>query len=322
MRAIIYERYGQPEKVMKLAEVPISEPTGSQVRIQIAATTINDYDWSAIRGKPYAYRAFFGLRKPKRKIAGMELAGIVDATGPESKKWKVGDEVYSDISDFGFGSFAEYICLDENAFHTKPANLNFEEAVTLPHASLLALQALQRLGKIKEGYDVLINGGGGGVGTFGLQLAKHYNCKVTGVDTGPKLKSMEELGFDEVIDFKKQNFTNSGKKYDLVLDCKSGMHPLSYLSALKPNGKYVTVGGKPGILMSLLFWGKIVNLFSSKKLKILAHKANQGIETITQLSEQGKIKGIIDGPYPFEEIPRLVSYFGEGKHYGKVVVKI
>lgn len=310
------------KKVLKATEVGMPAPKENEVLIRIQATAINDYDWSIVRGKPYLYRLMFGLIKPKHRIAGMELAGIVEGIGTNVQKLKVGDEVFGDISEYGFGTFAEYICINENAVIKKPEEISFEEAAAIPHASTLALQALRDIGKIKKGQKVLINGGGGGVGIIGLQLAKLHNCEVTGVDAQEKFGIMKSHGFDHVIDYKKTNFTKTGERYDLILDCKTNRSTLSYLRALKANGIYVTIGGKPVSLIKVLFWSKIIPLFSTKKLQILSLKSNEGLDYILELLKQKKIKCEIDGPYPMEHTARLIQYFGEGNHKGKVVIKM
>ncbi|WP_339753290.1 NAD(P)-dependent alcohol dehydrogenase [Algoriphagus aquimarinus] len=322
MKAILLEKYGIPEEVLALKEAPIPTPKDNEVLIKIYTTTINDYDWSIVRGKPYLYRLMFGLFKPKNPIAGMELSGIVEGIGAKVSKLKVGDAVYGDISQFGFGTFAEYISIHEDAVLIKPEGLSFEIATAIPHASTLALQALRGIAEIKQGQKVLINGGGGGVGTIGLQLAKLSNCEVSGVDSGEKLAMMKSLGYDQVIDYKKVDFTKTGEQYDLILDCKSNKSPFSYLRALRPTGIYVTIGGDLTSLISVLFWGKIFSLFSSKRLQILSLKPNEGLDEIAQLIIQNKITPEIDGPYPLKDTARLIQYFGEGKHKGKVVIKV
>ena len=321
MKAIRCETYGPPEKVLRLTEVPTPSPKDHEILIKIHATTVNDYDWSLVRGKPYLYRIFFGLFNPKHGL-GMELSGTVAALGAKATKFNIGDGVMGDTSNYGFGTFAEYISINQKAVTQKPQALSFEEAAAIPHASCLALQALRDVGQIKEDQKILINGGGGGVGTIGLQLAKLYNCEVTGVDSQEKLALMTSLGFDRVLDYKKVNFTKAGDQYDLILDCKSNKGSLTYLKALKPTGRYVSIGGKPLSLIGILLWGKLVPLFSTKRLKILALKSNMGLEYICDLLAQQKIRCQIDGPYPLEEAGRLIQYFGDGKHKGKIVINI
>lgn len=306
---------------MSIKDISVPKPSANEVRVKIKCTTVNDYDWCIVRGKPYIYRLIFGLFKPKNNTPGMELSGIVDEVGSRVKNLKLGDAVFGDISDYGFGTFAEYICINEKALTNKPIELSFEEAAALPHAAILAFQALYDIGKIKSGQNILINGGGGGVGTLGLQLAKLKGCKVSGVDTQEKLKMMKTIGFDHTLDYKKIDFTKTGDKYDFILDCKTNRSAFAYLRALKPNGKYVSIGGTPFTILRLFFCSKIVALFSSKKLQILGLKPNKDLNLICDLVQQNKLKCQLDGPYPFSDIPRLIQYFGEGKHKGKVLIE-
>ncbi|MBD3629304.1 NAD(P)-dependent alcohol dehydrogenase [Cyclobacterium sp.] len=322
MKAAGFIKYGKPEKVLEIKEVDFPIPGKGEVLVSIVATAINDYDWSLVRGKPYLYRLLFGLFKPKAQIPGMELAGIVQEVGSDVTKFTVGDAVYGDISAFGFGTFAENVCIDANALEKKTVDLGFDEASAVPHAFCLAIQALRDLGNIKKGQKILINGAGGGVGTFAVQLAKLEGCVVTGVDSGEKLEQMKANGYDYVMDFKQTNFTRRGETYDLILDCKTNQYPWSYLRALRPKGKYITIGGKPASLINTLFFSKILSLFSSKKLQILSLKSNKDLSYFQELFNKKNIKIVIDGPYSLEDIPRLIQYFGEGKHQGKVVIRL
>jgi NADPH:quinone reductase-like Zn-dependent oxidoreductase len=317
MKAFLYTKYGHPEKVLQLKEVEKPVPKENEVLIKIHATAINDYDWSMVKGEPGLYRLLFGVFKPKHLIPGMELAGTVEALGPETSFFEVGDAVYGDTSDYGFGTFAKYMCINEKALIKKPDNVSFEEAASISHASMLAVQGLHDIGKLQNGQKILINGAGGGVGTFGLQIAKMQEAEVTGVDSGDKLEMMKQLGFDHIIDYKKEDFTRNGQTYDLILDCKTSRSPSAHAKSLKPGGIYVTVGGTIPRLLQLA----ISRLFGRTNMHILALKANRDLAYINELFEEGKIKTAIDGPYPFDEIPRLVQYFGEGKHQGKVIVK-
>lgn len=202
----------------------------------------------------------------------MELSGIVEQLGSNVKTFKVGDAVFGDISSFGFGSFAEYVSINEKAIFKKPQEMSFEEAAAIPHASLLALQALTDIGKIKKGQKVLINGAGGGVGIFGLQLAKLHSCEVTGVDTGEKLVMMKSIGFDHVIDYKKQDFTKNGRHYDLILDCKTTRSPFSYARSLTSNGTYVTVGGTLSKIFQIIIFKKIISALFNKNISVFGLK--------------------------------------------------
>lgn len=322
MKAIVLEKYGLPEEVLRIQEIDLPQPKEKEVLVKIITTSINDYDWSMVRGKPFLFRLMYGLTKPKNKILGMELSGIIEKIGSGASKFKVGDEVYGDISNFGFGTFAEYISVPEKELLPKPKSLSFEEVVAIPHAAALAFQALQDLGKIKTGQKVLINGGGGGVGTIGVQIAKSYNCHVTGVDSKSKLSKMRALGFDEVIDYTTTDFTQTGDQYDLILDCKSTKIPKSYLKALKKNGTYVTIGGHIKSLISILIWSKLKPKSLEKNLHILSLVPNKDLENITQYMLKNGFKFQIDGPYSFDKIPGMIQYFGRGLHQGKIIIKI
>ncbi len=321
MKAIFCSHYASPEE-LEVKEVPTPIPGKHEVLVKIKATAINDYDWGMVRGKPYLYRLIFGLTKPKRPIAGMELSGVIEEIGEGVTQFKKGDAVYGDISEYGFGSFAEYIAIHEKALVLKPEDMSFEEATAIPHAALLAYQGLVEKGKIQKGQKILINGAGGGVGTFALQIAKLYDAKVTGVDTGEKLQNMKAIGYDEIIDYKKENFTKRGERYDLILDAKTSQPTWAYLKALKPKGKYVTVGGTAGDLILFALSSGLLSLLTRKKFLLVALQPNQGLDHINQFYAEGEKKPTIDGPYSFEEIPRLIQYFGEGKHTGKVVIKL
>lgn len=321
MKAAYFTEYGAPEKVLTIKDIEKPTPKDNEILIKVHAAAVNDYDWSLVTGKPKIYRTFFGFFKPKHP-SGMEVSGVIEAIGEKVEKWRVGEEVYGDTSNFGFGAFAEYMSINENAVVKKPSGMSFIDAASLSHASLLALQGLRDVGKIKSGQKILINGGGGGVGSFGIQIAKSYNCEVSGVDSEDKLAMMKEMGFDHVIDYRKEDFTKMGIEYDLILDCRSNKSPFACLKALKKEGKYVCIGGEVSTLLSLLFWGGILRLFSKKRISILGLKSNVGLDYIQDLYSQNKISCTIDGPYPLDEIPRLIQYFGEGRHKGKIVVQV
>jgi len=201
--------------------------------------------------------------------------------------------------------------------------MSYNDASALPHAGLLALQGLVEKGKVKSGQSILINGAGGGVGTLGIQILKSYDeVKVTGVDSGEKLDLMKSLGFDSVMDYKKVDFTDTGEKYDLILDTKSNRSVFKYARSLKKNGRYITVGGSMYRLFEIFLLGSLISLFTGKKLKVLIHEPNKGLDQISKLVEKGQIRPVIDGPYGFNKIPELIQYFGEGRHLGKIVVEI
>ena len=219
MKAVIQTTYGSPDK-LHIKEISKPAPKKREVLVRVKATAVNDYDWSMVRGEPKIYRLMFGILRPKT-LLGMELAGIVEACGAGVENFKEGDEVFGDTSDHGFGSFAEFMCVHEDALVKKPIQLTFAQAAATPHASMLAIQALKDIAKIKQNQKILINGAGGGVGSFALQYAKLFGAIVTGVDSSDKLASMTALGFDQVISYQQDDFTKGQHSYDIILDAKT-----------------------------------------------------------------------------------------------------
>lgn len=319
MKAIVLTKYGD-SGTLQLSEVEKPVPNENEVLVKVHATTVNDYDWSLMRGKPYLYRLMFGLTKPKRDIPGMELSGTIEALGKNATRFGVGDAVYGDISEYGFGAFAEYVSINESALIGKPSGMSFEEAASLPHAAALAVQGLVDVGKIEENQRVLINGAGGGVGTLGLYIAKLYSSEVTGVDTGSKLGMMSRIGFDKVIDYKKSDFTRGGEYYDLILDTKTNRSPFDYLRVLSKHGKYVSVGGGLNRIFQIVLLRHWISRFYGKNISVVGLKPNKDLSYINELYESGKIKPVIDGPYRLRDAPELIQYFGEGRHTGKIVL--
>lgn len=321
MKALMLTRYCNPLD-LKIEEVDQPSPKDHEVLVKIHAAAVNDYDWSMIRGNPTILRLLYGIRKPKIPIPGIEIAGTVEAKGTKVTSFEIGDAVYGDTSAYGFGGFAEYVCINEKAMSLKPDNMSFVDAAAIPHAAMLALQGLVDVGRIHKGEKVLINGGGGGVGTLGLQLAKLYDAEVTGVDTGDKLHTMRQLGYDHIIDYKNEDFTKNGKQYDLILDCKTSRSILSYARSIKPDGTYATVGGKTGLLLQAVLLRPLYSIFTKKRIRVVALDANKDLDYMNDLYSKGQIKPIIDGPYPFNEIQKAIQYFGEGKHSGKVIITL
>ncbi|WP_421774366.1 NAD(P)-dependent alcohol dehydrogenase [Gracilimonas sp.] len=321
MKAILLKEYGLPHK-LELGEVPIPVPKEEEVLVRIHSASINDWDWGLIRGKPFIIRLLYGLRKPKVRIPGVDISGSIEAVGQKVHSFNIGDEIYCDLSECGFGGFAEYVCVPENMLSKKPASLSHNEAAAIPHAGLLALQGLIHKGEMKSGQKILINGAGGGVGTLAIQMLKPTKSEVTGVDSGEKLELMKSLGYDHVIDYKKTDFTETGERYDLILDTKSNRSVFKYARSLKKKGMYITVGGTMPRLFEVLMSGSFLSLLTSKKFSVLALKPNKGLDQLNRLAEKDILKPVIDGPYSFDQIPELIQYFGEGKHKGKIVVEI
>jgi len=321
MKAVLLKEYGLPN-VLEIGDVEKPIPNENEVLVKIHSVSINDWDWGMVRGIPFVIRLFFGLKKPKVTIPGVDVSGKIEAVGGSVSSFNIGDEIYCDLAECGFGGFAEYVCVPEKMLSKKPSNISFNDAAALPHAGVLALQGLVDKGKVKPGQRVLINGAGGGVGTLGIQILKSYGVTVTGVDSGEKLDLMKSLGYDSVMDYKKTDFADTGEKYDLILDTKSYRSVFKVARSLKRNGMYVTMGGSMYRLLEIALLGSLISLFTGKKLKVLIHEPNKGLDRISELVEKGQIKPVVDGPYCFDKIPELIQYFGEGRHLGKIVVEI
>lgn len=327
MKAIVYDSYGSHDE-LHLEEVEKPIPKNNEVLVKVSAASINDWDWGLLRGKPFVNRLMAGFPKPKRiKILGCDIAGQVESVGSEVVQFKPGDEVFGDLSKGGWGGFAEYTCASENELTLKPAGMTFDEAAAIPQAGILALQALRyNRGKdikfIRQGDKVLINGAGGGAGSFAVQIAKSLGAVVTGVDSGEKLESMLSTGADEVIDYAKEDFTKNGQSYDLIIDLM-GFHPLfDYRRSLNFGGTYVMVGGSTALANKVIFLAPFISMVGSKKMGLLMHKANKDMDKMVELFESGKVVPVIDRRYPLSEVSEAFRYFGGGHTKGKVVIKV
>ena len=313
MKAVIYTQYGGPE-VLQVKEIEKPFPKDDEVLIKLYAASINDWDWGLLHGD-FVNRMLNGLLKPKRKILGSDIAGRIESVGKNITRFKTGDDVYGDLSG-QWGGFAEYVCARETALALKPATMRFEEAAATPQAAMLAVQGLIDKGKIQAGQKLLMNGAGGGVGTFALQIAKTFGVEVTGVDKTNKLDMLRSLGFDQVIDYTREDFTKNGQRYDLILDVKTNRPIRDYLRALNPKGIYVTVGGDMSRLLQALVLGPWISRFNQKYIRIVALKPNKDLDYMNNLFEAGKLKPVIDGPYRMEEIQKAFELFGRGDHKG------
>jgi NADPH:quinone reductase-like Zn-dependent oxidoreductase len=319
LKAIIYAEYGGPE-VLQVKEIEKPIPKNGEVLIKVHAVSINDWDWGLLHGD-FVNRLLNGLLKPKRKILGSDIAGRIEIVGKNVTRFKKGDDVYGDLSG-RWGGFAEYTCALEKSLAMKPAVMSFEEAAAIPQAAMLAVQGLIDKGKIQPGQKLLINGAGGGVGTFALQIAKTYGVEVTGVDKTNKLDMLRSIGFDHVIDYTQEDFTKNNRCYDLILDVKTNRSISDYVRALCPKGVYVTVGGSLFHLLQALFLGRWISRINKKQICIVALKPNKDLAYMNKLFEDGKVKPVIDGPYRMDEIHKAFELFGKGDHKGKVVITI
>jgi len=319
MKAIIYTKYGSPD-VLELQEVEKPTPKEDEVLVKIRAASVNNWDWDRLTGKPYLYRLLSGIFKPKLQILGADVAGQVEAIGKNVKQIKVGDEVFGDLSEGSWGAFAEYVCAKENALIHKPTGMTFEQAAAIPQAGVMALQGLLEKRQLQPGQKVLMNGAGGGVGSFVLQLAKYFDAQVTGVDSTVKLEFMRSLGADHVIDYTKEDFTKNGQQYDLIIDVVANRSVLDYKRSLSPDGIYAMIGGKISSVLQIGLLGPLISGKEGKKIGILGIKTNKDLTYLNELFESGKIKPIIDKVYPLSETAQAIKYLGEGHVKGKVVI--
>jgi NADPH:quinone reductase-like Zn-dependent oxidoreductase len=320
LKAIVYTEYGSPD-VLQIKEVEKPNPADDEVLVKIQAVSLNRSDWEGLIGKPL-YARIGGLLKPRRQILGSDIAGRVEIAGKNIERFQPGDEVFGDILD-SMGGFAEYVCVRERFLAPKPAGMSYEEAATFPQAAVIALQGIRDKGQVQPGQSVLINGAGGGTGVFAIQLAKLYGAEVTGVDNSGKLDFMRSLGADHVIDYTREDFTKSGKEYDLILDLVAHRSVFAYQRALRPNGSYFFVGGSVATLFQILLLGPWISRTTGKNIRFLAVRPNlKDMIYMTELCAGGKVVPIIDRRYPLSEVPVALQYLGEGHAKGKVVITL
>lgn len=320
MKAIVYTQYGSPD-VLEMKEVEKPTPRDDEVLIHVSATAVNAADWHLLRGDPLLLRLFSGFLKPKRQILGGDVAGRVEAIGRNVKQFQPGDEVFGDLSGCGRGCFAEYVCAPEDALVLKPARLTFEEAAAVPFAGVTALQGLRDKGQIKSGQKVLIQGAGGGVGTFAVQIAKAFGAEVTGVCSARNVEVVRALGANHVIDYTQEDFTQGGQQYDVIL-AANGDHPIwAYKRALRPGGNSVVIGGSDAQIYQSMFWGPLISMTGKKKMGNLLMRPNRNdLLFLKELLEAGKVVPVIDRRYPLRETAEAIRYLEEGHARGKVVI--
>jgi len=322
MKAIVLKAYGTPD-ALRMEEVSVPTPKPNEVLISVRAVSINSWDWDIVNGVPFVNRLMAGLFKPTRiQILGCDVAGRVEAVGKGVTQFRVGDDVFGDISRSGWGGFAEYVCASEQALVHKPMSISYEQAAAMPQAGLLALQGLQKGGDVQAEQKVLINGASGGVGSFAVPMVKSGGAEVTGVCSTEKRDFVRSLGADYVIDYTQEDFTKNGRCYDLIIDVK-GFHSLfDYKRALCANGRYVMLGGSTSLVNQVLFLGPWISMLEGKKMSLLLHKANKGLDEMIELTESGVVTPVIDSLYPLSETADAMRYFGSGKAKGKVVVSV
>jgi NADPH:quinone reductase-like Zn-dependent oxidoreductase len=320
MKAIVYRQYGSPD-VLQLEEVEKPTPTDDEILIKVHAVSVNRSDWEVLRGKPL-YARIGGLLKPRRQILGSDIAGRVEMAGRNNRQFQPGDEVFGDILS-RMGGFAEYVCARGSVMALKPASMTFEQVAAIPQAAVIALQGIRDKGQVQPGQKVLINGAGGGAGTFAVQLAKLYGAEVTGVDNTGKMDFLRSLGADYVIDYTQEDFTRNGKQYDLILDLVAHRSVFAYPRALRPNGSYFFIGGSVATLFQILLVGPWIRRTTGKNIRLLMVQPNRkDLVFMTELCEAGKVVPVIDRRYPLSEVPEALRYLGEGRAKGKVVIAV
>jgi NADPH:quinone reductase-like Zn-dependent oxidoreductase len=324
MRAAIRERYGPPE-VVRLVELQRPEPVGDQLLVRVGAASVNRGDLDGIRAKPVLVRAFMGLRAPRNLRIGLDVAGVVEATGPTATRFKAGDQVFADLFNVGQGSFAEYVCAPEGAFATIPEGCTLEEAAALPHAAIIAVQGLRhRDGRsIKPGDRVLIDGASGNVGPYAIQVAKARGAEVTGTARTEKIEFVRSLGADHVIDFTAVDYTTAGKRYDWIVDTDSHHPVLRVRHALRPGGTYVTLGGWMRAIVAAMTLGPVITAATDKSVGMLLWWkpfAPDDVDALKGLISAGKLRPLIDRRYALDEIVDALRWVDDGRARGKVIV--
>lgn len=318
MKAITYTKYGSPD-VLRSTDVEQPVPADDEILVRVRSVSVNRSDWEGLTGKPL-YGRLGGLLKPGNPILGSDVAGQVESVGRNHLQFKRGDEVFGEMATYR-GGFAEYVCTRGHNWTIKPANLSFEQAAAIPQAGVIALQGLRN--RIQPGQTVLINGAGGGAGSFAVQLAKMYGAEVSAVDNTSKLDFMRSLGADRVIDYTREDFTRTGRRYDLIIDLIAYRSAFAYARALKPNGSYYAVGGSLAAILQLLIFGPLIRRSAGRRVGLLMVQRNRAdLEFIAELCASGKIVAPIDRRYPLSETPDALRYLGEGRAKGKLVIEV
>jgi len=323
MKAIVYHKYGSPD-VLEFEEIQKPTPKEDEVLVKIHTASANPLDWHILRADPFLVRLKLGFLKPKNKILGADIAGRVEAVGRNVKEFQPGDEVFGDILESRGGAFAEYVSVPERVLVLKPANMTFEEAAAVPLAAITALFGIRDQGQIQPGQKVLINGASGGVGTFAVQIAKSLGAEVTAVCSTRNVDLVRSLGADHVIDYTQEDFTQNGRRYDLIL-AVNGYHPISaYKRALSPKGIYVMVGGSAAQGFQALLLGPWMSRSGNQQMGILEDERDRRdlLEFLKELLEAGKVVPVIDRRYPLSEVPEAIRYLEGGHAKGKVVIAV
>jgi NADPH:quinone reductase-like Zn-dependent oxidoreductase len=320
MKAIIQTAYGTPSKVLELKEVEMPVLKDGEVLIKIHAASITFGDLAAVKGEPWIARLSLGLKEPKIKTPGKDVAGQVEAVGANVTQFKPGDKVFGDLSECGWGAYAEYVSVPEDAIVHMPGDSSFEIAAAAPESGVVALQGLQDKGQIQSGQKVLIYGASGGIGTFAVQIAKSFGTEVTGVCSTRNLELVKSLGADHVIDYTQEDFTQNKGAYDLILATAGYRSIFDYKRALAPGGHYVATGGKMAQIFQPMLLGPWLSSEGRKMTNLAMKPEKKDLVFLKELIETGKVSPVIDKSYPLSKLPEAFQYYGKGHSRGKVVV--
>jgi NADPH:quinone reductase-like Zn-dependent oxidoreductase len=320
MKAIVRTRYGPPG-ALQFTEVAKPTPTADEVLIALYAASVNPLDLFSMRGAPII-RLIPGLRTPKQQVLGCDIAGRVEAVGRQVKQFQPGDEVFG-VTGFAGGGFAEYACAREDKLALKPANSSFEDAAAVPIAAITALQGLRDKGRIQQGHKVLIDGASGGVGTFAVQIAKSFGAEVTAVCSTRNVDTAQSIGADHVIDYTREDFTQSGQGYDLILGANAHHSIFDYRRALRQDGIYVIAGGGLPQIFQAMLLAPLLSRMGSKKMCFFIAKINRkDLVLLKDLLETRKVVPVIDRRYPLSEAAKALRYLEEGHAQGKIVITV
>jgi NADPH:quinone reductase-like Zn-dependent oxidoreductase len=319
MKAIVHTQYGPPD-VLQFKDVAKPIPKDNEVLIRIYAASVNPLDRFAMRGAPLI-RLIPGLRTPKHQGLGADIAGRVQAVGRHVKQFQPGDEVFGVAG--GVGGFAEYVCALEGKLALKPANSSFEDAAAVPVAAITALQGLRDKGRIQPGHKVLVDGASGGVGTFAVQIAKSFGAEVTAVCSTRNVETARSLGADHVIDYTQEDFTKSGRRYDLILGANAHHSIFDYRRALSQDGIYVLVGGRLALVFQGMLLGSLLSLIGSRRTCFFIANINQkDLVFLKDLLQTGKVTPVIDRRYSLGDVAEALRYLEEGHAQGKIVITV
>jgi NADPH:quinone reductase-like Zn-dependent oxidoreductase len=323
MKAIVRSKYGSPD-VLELKDVDKPVVKDDEVLVRVYAAGVNMADVDYLRGQPKLARLGTGLRRPKNRALGLDVAGRVEEVGKNVEKFQPGDEVFGDLTEFGYGAFAEYACAPQSAFALKPAGMTFEEAATVPQAAVMALQGLRGKRRIQPGHTVLINGAGGNVGPFAVQIAKSFGAEVTGVDSTGKLDLMRSVGADHVIDYTQEDYTKTGRQYDWILDVATNRSIFDCRRALKSKGTYLAIPDSMTRMFEAMFVGLLISVPGNRKMGMLMWKPfkEEDVAFLKELIEAGKLAPAIDRSYPLSEVAEALRYQEAGQPRGKVVITV